>query len=139
MPEPKYLTQARKYLGIHERPGPASDAFIAKCLARCGYAGEDDSQIPWCGCFLAEIMAESGLPYPGESAAAVSWCKWGHHVDLQVGAVVVFEWSSGGHHVAICTAINDDENWVKCLGGNQSNMVKESIFDQDYIICTRGL
>jgi len=49
--------------------------------------------------------------------------------------VVVFEWPSGGHHVALY--VDGEDNMIQCLGGNQSNMVRVSSYLVDYVMSYR--
>lgn len=125
------LKTAQKYVGIHEQPGPGSNPFVAQCLAVCGYAGEDDSVIPWCACFISKVAKECGYSLPDECAAAISWRHWGVGIeDPEVGCIVVFP-----HHVAIVEDFDDDR--LYCLGGNQSDAVNTKPFRYDNVVAFR--
>lgn len=145
--EPKWITEAKKTLGQHEIPGPKDNPLIDEAFALCGISWAEDHTTPWCACWL-NLMLKRGGVKGTNSAAAVSFCKWGQKVhidDLQLGDVVVFEWRDGSHHVAFFTRWldNDDEEneRLECLGGNQTDPNGGAVtlkgFLADYILCCR--
>ena len=77
--------------------------------------GTPDASTPYCAAFVNWVLAQVGIRGSGH-ANAVSFANWGDDVsDTQpVGAIVVFEWSSGGHHVTFYAG--DDQ----FTGGNQT-------------------
>ena len=80
--EPRWLINARKYIGLAETPGPRNNATImawAKKLGSkiLGIVYTDDSATPWCGLFVAECLAEAGLTPPPIAVRASAYDKWG--------------------------------------------------------------
>lgn len=130
-----WLDIARKYLGQHEIAGSKDNQFILDCFKHTGYQAAHD-EVPWCAAFVCRCLEEAGYSST-KSAAAASYEKYGTHADpLTPGCIVVFEWAPGEHHVSFVDEVISAE-YVKCLGGNQSDMVKDSVFPRSKIIATR--
>jgi uncharacterized protein (TIGR02594 family) len=126
---------ARSKLGQHEEPGPNDDnPFILECFLHTTYHAHHD-EVPWCAAFVCYCLDKSGIKSDA-CAAAVQYASWGKPAELKPGAIVVFRWASGDHHVAFCDHVID-ENTVACLGGNQSDSVRISNFGRQWIIAVR--
>ena len=69
-------------------------------------------------------------------ADAVSWLQWGIDCPLQRGAVGIFRWDDGSHHVSCCDHIID-ANIAAFLGFNQGHFVQMSNYYRKYLIGTR--
>lgn len=132
MAEPRWLTNARKYLGQREIPGAQTAPVIAGWLQKLGAWWRDD-ETPWCGTFVAAVMNDSNLPRAKHWYRAQGWLEWG--VPLlgpTLGAIVVFK-RSGGGHVGIIAGIDEHGN-LMVLGGNQGNAVCIMPFARDRVI-----
>lgn len=129
-----WLDIAKKYLGQHEIFGKRDNQFILDCFKHTSYQAAHD-EVPWCAAFVCRVLEEAGYKST-KSAAAISYAKYGNANNLAAGDIVVFQWSGGDHHVSIVDHVVDDK-YVACLGGNQSDMVKYSIFPRANIIATR--
>lgn len=135
MAEPKWVAEARKYLGQREVPGPASSNWIRAMWAGLKGGlwywkqyGEDDSRLPWCGGFMAYVMDRCGIAYPSAYASAKAWLQWGTPLAGPcVGAVVVFT-REGGGHVGLVLG-RDSRGRLLVLGGNQGDAVSVAPFD----------
>ena len=94
----------------------------------------------WCACMMGYVLHSCGIKGTG-SAAANSYKTWGNAVKVfKKGAIIVFHWpdTAPEHgHVSLLNDWNEDEGWVGCIGGNQSNHVKRSVYDMDYIVAMR--
>lgn len=134
--EPKWLTEARRYIGQKEVPGTASNPLIkALWLKLKGGAwfwkayGEDDSKLPWCGAFAAYCIKAAGIEPPIKYASAREWLMWGevlrypHH-----GCIVVFTREAGGH-VGFVVGV-DERQRLMVLGGNQGDGVNIKPFER---------
>jgi hypothetical protein len=106
-------------------PGLAEycDGFAAQ-----GARGE----FPWCGVFVASMLAEAGLPpvFSGPNdtdrfAWAPAWDSYGTKVDIengelpQPGDIMRFAWHSGGEHVTFYDHPVETDDQYHCCGGNQ--------------------
>ncbi len=129
-----WLDLAAKYLGEHEVAGKADNQFILDCFKHTGYKASHD-EVPWCAAFVSRVLEESGYK-SSHSARAADYAGFGEKSELKPGAIVVFKWASGGHHVSLCHHVVDG-HLVACLGGNQSDSVKISVFNQKYIAAVR--
>lgn len=130
-----WLLAAHRYLGQAEIPGPGSSAWIRSLWH--GLKGGawfwdaigkgDDSQLPWCGAFVARCMQDAGIDYPARYASAKAWLDWGSRLTgPAVGCVVVLE-REGGGHVGFVTGRTTAGNLL-VLGGNQGDKVCEKPF-----------
>ena len=122
MSDPKWLEIARKELGVVE---PEAEKYFT--ATDYGPAGPTT---PYCAAFVNWVLHKAGfksvvLPKDKGTghADAIGFARWGKDVskDKPVGAVVVFTWSSGGHHVSLYVGGG------KFLGGNQTGEHKVCI------------
>lgn len=131
---PPWLADALAHMGEHEILGKADNQFILDCFKYTNYKASHD-EVPWCAAFVSRMLEESG--YKSEhSAWAQSYEKVGQACELKPGAILVFKWANGDHHVSICHHIVNDD-LVACVGGNQSNMVKMSIYSRKSLVSIR--
>lgn len=126
MADTKWVAVARKYLGLKEYPGSATNPTILSWLAALLTPWRDDAT-PWCGVFVAECFREAGITPVKNFAWAQAWLNFGSRIaGPAVGAVVVFGRTGGGH---VSFVIGRDKvGNLLCLGGNQGDMVKVSPF-----------
>ena len=97
-------------------------------------AGYTHDTIAWCGLTVGYCMAINGIkPVFGPTDTdrflwADAWRQFGSPVTTtpQLGDVLVFQWSTGGHHVTLYEQTQGD--LYVCRGGNQSNEVNVSSF-----------
>lgn len=129
-----WIDIARKEMGVHEIPGPEANPRIVAYHQTTTLRATSD-EVPWCSSFVNWCLKQAGIQGTN-SAAAASWLKWGSPCSRDAGAVVVLRHkvagqdaatgSSSGFHVGFLLAI--DAGHVRVLGGNQGDMVKESLF-----------
>lgn len=131
---PTWLQKAKLYMGEKEVPGPHDNPFVLDCFKHTDYHAIHD-EVPWCAAFICRVLEECGFKST-RSAAAISYANYGIPCEAKPGAIVVFKWPSGGHHVSIVNRVISP-TLVDCLGGNQSHMVKDSTFNRHYVIATR--
>lgn len=131
-----WLKIARSKLGIHEKPGPAANAFIVECLksTSLGAPENQSDETPWCSAFANRIMQLAG--YDGTNSAwARSWLDWGREPESEdewTGAVCVLERGPNSGHVGFLMEWDDDR--VKILGGNQGDAVSEAWFPMERVL-----
>jgi len=131
-----WFDQALKYLGQAEDPAHHHNQFILDCFSYTSYKAASDS-VAWCSAFVNRVLAESAFKGTG-SAAAVSFADpgYGEACELKQGAILVFQWSNGHHHVGLCHhVVNDD--YVAVLGGNQHDRVQISVFPRKCLIAIK--
>ena len=129
---PKWILPALSALGEQEIPGPAANSFISDCLSSVKQPGNDE--IAWCSAFVNKMMIVAGIP--GTNSAAVrSWLTWGKELSFfQFGCVAVFRRPPDptGGHVAFGFGVWGDS--IICLGGNQSDRVKFSLYPKSDLL-----
>lgn len=134
--EPKYLTLARKDIGLREIKGPKNTPKISNWLIKLGAWWTDD-ETPWCGVAIAGWLQESGLPFPKAFYRAMAWKDYGVPcVGPWLGAIAVLS-RFGGGHVGIVTGVNPSGSFVRLLGGNQGDCVCEAWFDANRVVAYR--
>lgn len=129
--DPLWIIEGRRYLGIREVSGPGSHPTILGWARRLGDRvlgmKYQDDDTPWCGLFVAAVIASTlpGEPLPSIVVRASSWDKFGRKLSAPaLGAIARFQ-RPGGGHVGIVTGKSADGKLLRILGGNQSNRVSE--------------
>ena len=125
--EPTWMLIAKKELGIHETPGPAATARIIEYDKATTLKATSD-EVPWCAAFVCWCLEQVGIKST-HSATALSYMDWGKDIGdtPEEGCIVIFEWDNESHHVTFYAEAVDDD-YIKCLGGNQADSVKYSNF-----------
>lgn len=120
--EPRWLVEARKYIGLTEVPGSKHNNVILGWLAQLKAWWRDD-ETPWCGTFVAHCMREAGFELPQHWMRAKAWATWGANLRstrVAPGAILVFSRDGGGH---VGFYVGEDASFYSVLGGNQRNEV----------------
>jgi uncharacterized protein (TIGR02594 family) len=129
-----WMAMARGELGQKELKGAEDNPRIREYHAATTMGAKPD-EVAWCSSFVNWCLAKAGL-HGTRSAAAASWVEWGIDTEPRRGAIVVVynaaaknsALSHTGNHVGFLV---EDLGWGwKVLGGNQSDMVKESCFSK---------
>ena len=130
MAKPAWLVIAEKELGIHETAGPKATARIVEYDKATTLKATSD-EVPWCAAFVCWCLEQAGIEST-HSAAAASYYDWGEAIDDPVeGCIVVWP-----HHVSFFAGWEDDDT-IRCLGGNQADSVKYSNFSIGNILSYR--
>lgn len=134
--EPTWLLLARSLIGEKEIAGGKDNPFILNCFSYTTFPKDEaHDEIPWCAAFLCKILEDSGYAST-RNAAAESYLTYGEASELIPGAIIVFKWSSGDHHVTLLDHVIDS-NLIACTGGNQLNQVMTRSYDRKYIQAVR--
>jgi len=133
---------AKKYLGLQEVKDNKQIKALLKSQAIHSDIAIDPAQTSWCAAWINFCEREVGNPGTGQLLAN-SFKHYGNEIDAddaQEGDIIVFHFPSDspGHgHVTYFVEWNDANNTLKCLGGNQHNMVDYSSYIQDYVVAIR--
>lgn len=121
-----WMIEGRRYLGLKEIPGSATNSVIARWLVELSAWWRDD-ETPWCGTFVAHCIWHAGYAVPKYWMRAREWAGWGRELEIPiVGCIVVFERQGGGH---VGFVVGQDERGnLLVLGGNQGNKVSIAAF-----------
>ena len=126
MPDPQWLWIARKEIGVHETPGPASTTRIDEYLRSTQLPERYiEDETPWCAAFACWCLEAAGKAST-RSAGARSYLRWGKELTAPtIGCVVVLTrpGSPRSGHVGFWLGATDTR--VRILGGNQLNSVCE--------------
>mgnify|MGYP001042647407 FL=1 len=139
--EPVWMREARRYMGLKEIVGPASNATIMSWARRAGkswiasfYTNDD---IPWCGLFVNNAVSVT-LPKEvllANPLSALAWAKFGIELTVPVvGAILVFKRPGGGH---VGFYVGEDATHYYVLGGNQSNSVSITRIAKERLVAIR--
>jgi uncharacterized protein (TIGR02594 family) len=129
-----WMAIARGELGQKEVKGAEDNPRIRAYHAATTMGAMPD-EVAWCSSFVNWCLKQAGIT-GSRSAAAASWVGWGADTEPRRGAIVVIHnpaaansaLSHTGNHVGFLV---EDLGWGwKLLGGNQSDMVKESCFSK---------
>ena len=131
----RLLKIALSQYGIKEVPGVENNPEIMKYFKCIGQDWVQGDETAWCSAFINWVAKESGFEYSGKLNAR-SWLNFGKKVKSHEEADIVVFWRGSptdwrGH---IGIPVNEDEDSIWCLGGNQSNMVRISPYSKDRLL-----
>ena len=118
--------------GLKEVPGVDNNPEIMKYFK--GHTWVQGDETSWCSAFINWCADQAGFESSGKLNAR-SWLNVGTKCDFKDADIVVLwrvskdDWRG---HVAI--PIREDEDYIWCLGGNQSNMVKISAYPKGRLL-----
>lgn len=132
------IDEMKKHLGLQEVRDRKALMLWFAANAKNKDIMVDPSVTSWCAASMN--AAERAAGKPGNSHLnAQSFRTYGTKVELddaQEGDIVVFHfpfdqpWQG---HVTYFVSWDDVDNKVKCIGGNQSNMICYAEYIQDYV------
>lgn len=139
----EHLITALSFARQQEIVGKKDNPVIVKMFTDLGFNGEAlKDETAWCSAFVNIVAKAHNLPMSNKLTAR-SWLNVGHKVEAgkqEIGDVVVF-WrgnkNSWQGHVAFY--IREDDKFIYCLGGNQSNQVKVSAYYKNRLLGYRRL
>lgn len=140
-PYSKLFVTALQEVGVKEEPGGKENPRIAEYAKATAYGRElgnsyRDSDVAWCAMFINWCLLQTHQKGT-DSAAAISFLKWGVKLAVPVpGCIVVLQYPNGNHHVGLYS--RTEGNMVVLLAGNQGNMVCEKAYAKSEIIGMRG-
>lgn len=133
--ETPWMKWMRSHLGEKEIAGlRQNNPFIVALFKHTTYKTDTD-ETPWCAACVCTALEENGFKST-HNAAAISYKDYGTPCDLIPGCIVVMQHPNGGHHVTFLDHIVDGKTFA-ALGGNQSDMIKVSVYNRSEIIATR--
>lgn len=111
-------------IGVKEIDGAGNNPRIIQYHTATALRAGSDS-VPWCSSFVNWVLREAGVQGTG-SAQARSFLKWGQECDPAPGCVVILKRGNppNGHVGFYVRHLGAD--YIKVLGGNQSDCVKVS-------------
>ena len=127
-------------IGLDEVKNNAAIREFLKAHAISGDIDINPARISWCAAFVNACEREAGKKGTG-ALNAQSFKSYGEEVsedDISHGDIVVFHFPQDkpwqGHVTYFDSWDGDD---IVCLGGNQKNMVRKSVYSYDYVTNVR--
>lgn len=148
MNELSWVKTARQHIGKHEIKGAKHSPFVLS-LWQKGFTAINQAhrlkesvwqndETPWCGAFVAGVLADVGLGnhIPKAFPMARSWANAGTKLSRPCyGCVVVFS-RGGGGHVGFVVG-RDKLGNLMVLGGNQADAVNIKPFSVGRVLAYR--
>ena len=132
-----YMPMAFAEFGIREIRGSQHNPRILEYIRSTDlsrYPSLPD-ETEWCAAFVNWCIEKVGLPSTN-SAVVSPWRNWGvKPPSIRRGCVVTFRWDDGWDHISFY--LGEVDNYVICLGGNQSDAVWISVYHKKYITSFR--
>jgi uncharacterized protein (TIGR02594 family) len=124
------LRIAESEIGVFETPGPESTKRILE-YHDCTSLDASDDETPWCSSFVNWVIRRAGGKGTN-SAMARSFLKWGVPItDPFPGCIVVLKRGKApSGHVGIFKYRRSPGGWVHVVGGNQSDQVRVSLYQE---------
>lgn len=133
----KGIEVAKTYLGMREvRDRVLLQEFFSSQGISC-----NPKTTPWCAAFVNSCERSAGFKGNGRLNAR-SFLTYGVNIDeenAEEGDILIFDFEGDGihGHVTYFVEWDDDNNQVKCLGGNQTDQVCYAYYSQDKIVGIR--
>ena len=122
--KPYWLDLAYKELGVRETPGEKTSPRIREYLDTVTGGEKLTDEDAWCSAAMNYVIERSGMEGT-DSAAAVSWNRWGRKLSgPKVGCLVVLwrvhpdDWRS---YVGFVVDVDFDKKRIKVYGANQQD------------------
>jgi len=132
------LEIALSFWGEKEIDGEVDNPVIVNFSEATNLEVSDD-ETPWCSSFINYCAREIGLERTGK-ANARSWLDVGRTTSLpDVGDIVVFKRGDSTWQGHVGIFIRRKDGFVYVLGGNQSNSVKISPYNENDVLGYRIL
>jgi uncharacterized protein (TIGR02594 family) len=121
--EPEWLSEARRYIGTAEVSGYLHSSTVVGFFHAIGHTQIVDDETAWCAAFVGAVLEHAGIRST-RALNARSYLGWGESITLpRLGCIVVFKRGGSSWQGHVGFYISHDENYIRVLGGNQSNRV----------------
>lgn len=134
---PSWMQTALGELGQHEIAGPETNKRIIEYHMTTSLKATSD-EVAWCSAFTNWVMAQHGI-VGTNSAAAISWEKWGGAIEPRLGCIVVMRRNDPSNPLARHVGFLwwDAGKEMVILGGNQNNTVSLQAFNINRVVAYR--
>lgn len=135
----KIIEVALSQYGTKEIVGEDDNQTIVNYAKEAGFDWVEDDETAWCSIFMNWCAMKANKPHTGK-ANARSWLDIGEDVKVpRIGDIVVFKRGSSSWQGHVALYVNEDEDFVYVLGGNQSNSVNISPYRKSRLLGYRRL
>lgn len=128
--EAGWLGFARGFIGQKEIAGLKSNPWIMQLWDQAAWlwkTKQDDSQLPWCGAFVAHCLRLDGITPPKNWFRASAFADYGQRLSQPILGCIGVMTREGGGHVGFVVG-QDSAGNILMIGGNQGDAVKISAF-----------
>lgn len=125
--------------GEREWAGEAeNNPKIVQWFEKIGAPWFTTDETPWCAAFVGAMLVDAGLDSSG-SARARSYENWGESCDPLPGSIAVLKRGNNPKqgHVGFVIAVDEGEDKVWLLGGNQGDAVSFDWFPMHRVVTCR--
>lgn len=130
----KWMTIARGELGVKEYSGKFNNNPRILEYNKATSLGASEDEVSWCAAFVGWVLQKAGFTST-RSALARSYLTWGTALsEPRYGCIVVFRRGNSATFGHVSFVQKFDDNYVWCLGGNQSDSVKVSRFSRSSVL-----
>jgi len=136
--ETPWMTWLEKNKGWHEVAGEEANPFIIDCFNYTSLKGNKlalSDETAWCAALACAALEKNGYLSP-HSAAAIAFDNYGTNSTIKYGAILTFKRTGGsGRHVTFF--VKEEFGYLRCIGGNQKDALKESLFPKHDVMAIR--
>jgi uncharacterized protein (TIGR02594 family) len=132
--EPKWLTIARKDIGLKEGPGMKNNPRVIQMFKEAGHPEISSDGVAWCAAATGAWLKEAGFK-PSGSLLALSYAKWGQPLAGPVVGAIACRTRTGGGHVGF--VVSTAPGVVNLLAGNQSDAVNIAAHPRNAFVAFR--
>lgn len=126
---------------VKEIPGPANHPVIVEAHEIAGLKPSMQvDETAWCAAYAKRVFVKSGVSretLKEFNAWARNMLKFGVKSEFKYGCVMVFERNGAGGDSHVTFGVKQENDYYLCVGGNQSNSVKESKYHKDDLLGIR--
>lgn len=131
---------ASEYIGLTEIPGERNNPQILTFFQDIGHSWVQADSVAWCGAFINYVALKCGCERSFKLTGR-SWLEKGIEMqDPKLGDIVIF-WrekkDSWKGHVGLYAG--QDDKYIHCLGGNQSNQVNIKPYPKSKVLGFRRI
>ncbi|WP_304671269.1 TIGR02594 family protein [Neisseria bergeri] len=138
MQELKWIEEARKYLGTHEKVNGKSNPVLLAMLQEMGNFSQEqkawwkETDTPWCGLFVGYCLGKADRFVVPQWYRAGAWADERYLTRLSKPAYgcLAVKKRTGGNHVFFIVG-KDKQGRLMGFGGNQGNRVSIIPFNAD--------
>ena len=140
VPRIAMFLKAMEYYGLNEVQGVENNPQIVQFFKDIGHEWVQDDETAWCGAFISFIAKQCNCQKSGRLDAR-SWLGVGRKtIHPALGDIVIF-WresiNSWKGHVGLY--VNQDDEYIYCLGGNQNNQVNIRAYQKRMLLDFRNI
>lgn len=122
--------------GVEEIKGSKHEPLILQMFKDAGFAGIEDDETAWCAAGANAALFRTGYKTTGKlTARSFMGDKTTELKTPYIGCIVVF-WrgDKNGWQGHVAFWVNEDDKYIYCLGGNQSNSMRISKYPKTKLL-----